>query len=171
MHKDECIWEYGLIFNDDRIPILLKKTRIEPMWSNVHAQTFTNPDAIVDLLENHYQASKLPEEYVWLACFDVRNHMLGIFEVAHGSSIGACLNAKGIMQRSLMLGAAHIIMVHNHPSGDVDPSQIDIKAAKIIFEAAKIHEMELLDSIIIGSSNDKMIFGSMYGMCWEEVTC
>lgn len=57
---------------------------------------------------------------------------------------------REVVKRSLELGAASLIMVHNHPSGDPTPSQADIDITKKIIRAAKELEIQVLDHLIIG---------------------
>ena len=51
-----------------------------------------------------------------------------------------------------------MILVHNHPTGDPTPSQMDIKITDRIYNAAKIFDIELLDHIVIGNMNFKSVF-------------
>jgi len=70
-------------------------------------------------------------------------------------SIG-CLNSslihpREIFKTAILSNSAGIILFHNHPSGDPEPSQEDINISTRIKEAGKIMGIELLDHIIIGS--------------------
>ena len=55
------------------------------------------------------------------------------------------------MYEALQVQAARIILVHNHPSGDIRPSNDDINVTKRLYEASKLVGIELLDHIIIGN--------------------
>lgn len=58
---------------------------------------------------------------------------------------------REVVKRALELGAASIILVHNHPSGDVSPSKDDINVTKLIINAARPLGIDVHDHIIIGS--------------------
>ncbi|MCR5606523.1 MAG: DNA repair protein RadC [Treponema sp.] len=69
-------------------------------------------------------------------------------------SVG-CINQTLIQPRevfadAIMEHASAIILCHNHPSGNVNPSQEDIKTSKILYEASKLLGINILDHIIIG---------------------
>ncbi len=61
--------------------------------------------------------------------------------------------SREVVKRALDLGASAIILVHNHPSGDVTPSKNDVDITKKIFEACKAFDIILHDHIIISKSN------------------
>ena len=53
-----------------------------------------------------------------------------------------------------MTAASKIVLVHNHPSGDPQPSAADHRITKIIREAGEVMQIELLDHVIIGCTED-----------------
>ena len=57
-----------------------------------------------------------------------------------------------MFKRAVLQNAASIIICHNHPSGDITPSQEDINITKRLYEAGRILGIELLDHIIIGDN-------------------
>lgn len=60
---------------------------------------------------------------------------------------------REVVKRALELGASSIILVHNHPSGDVSPSKSDIDVTRQIIDAAKPLGIEVHDHLIIGAKN------------------
>jgi len=56
---------------------------------------------------------------------------------------------REIFEHALLLHAASIILVHNHPSGDAEPSKADLEITKRILEAGKIMGIDVLDHVII----------------------
>lgn len=60
---------------------------------------------------------------------------------------------REIVKRALEIGAANIILVHNHPSGDVSPSRSDIELTQQIINAAKPLGINIHDHVIIGQNN------------------
>jgi len=64
---------------------------------------------------------------------------------------GSIVDPKTIFSRALTLGASGIILSHNHPSGNLKPSQSDIKLTKKINDGCKILELVCLDHIIIAN--------------------
>ena len=65
---------------------------------------------------------------------------------------------KMILSENIRLQEPKLILVHNHPSGNPEPSESDILLTDKLIEAGKILGIELLDHIVIGNSCYKSIF-------------
>ena len=59
------------------------------------------------------------------------------------------VHPREIFQEALKQNAASVILVHNHPSGDTEPSEADLEITKRITEAGKIMGIDVLDHVII----------------------
>ncbi|RAW01091.1 JAB domain-containing protein [Pseudochryseolinea flava] len=81
------------------------------------------------------------------------NQVLGILELSTGGMYATVVDPKLVFVAALKAGASGIILSHNHPSGNVMPSQADIDLTKKIKDGAKLLEIQLLDHIII--TNEK----------------
>ncbi len=81
------------------------------------------------------------------------NKVLGIFEVSTGGIAGTVADPKLIFVAALKAGASGIILSHNHPSGNLNPSQADMDLTRKIKEGGKLLEISLLDHIIISSES------------------
>lgn len=79
------------------------------------------------------------------------NKVLGIFEVSTGGMTGTVADPKLIFVAALKCGATGVLLAHNHPSGNLTPSQADIDLTKKIKEGGKFLEIQLLDHLIITS--------------------
>jgi len=79
------------------------------------------------------------------------NKVLGIFEVSSGSSTGTVADPKLIFAVAIKANACGIILAHNHPSGNLKPSQSDIDLTKKTKEGGKLLEIQVLDHIIVTS--------------------
>ena len=83
-----------------------------------------------------------------------RNHKaLGIYSLAKGGLSGCVVDIKLILSVALKTLASGIIMVHNHPSGNLKPSTADINITEKLKSACKLLEIELLDHLIITRDN------------------
>jgi DNA repair protein RadC len=89
-----------------------------------------------------------------------RNGVLCFEEVSVGISTGTVIDVKGIMRTAILVGAETLIFIHNHPSGDPEPSQGDKDITKKFVEACQIFNLEVLDHIIVGDKG----FSSLKGM-------
>jgi DNA repair protein RadC len=79
------------------------------------------------------------------------NKVLGIFDVSTGGSTGTVADPKLIFVAALKANACAIILAHNHPSGNLTPSQADIDLTKKIKEGGRFLEIQVLDHIIVTS--------------------
>ena len=77
------------------------------------------------------------------------NKVLGVFEVSTGSTTATVADPKIIFAAAIKANASGIIISHNHPSGNLSPSQMDIDLTRKVKEGGKILEVQLLDHVII----------------------
>ena len=75
------------------------------------------------------------------------------FEVIHiGTLTQATIHPREVFKSAIMTNSNSIIIAHNHPSGDVDPSIADRTATRLITDAGKIMGIEVLDHLIISDN-------------------
>ncbi len=79
------------------------------------------------------------------------NQVLGIYHHARGGGVGVYYDIRMIFQGALKANACAIIIAHNHPSGNLEPSPEDRVMTNKIKEAGVLLEIKLLDSIILTS--------------------
>lgn len=77
------------------------------------------------------------------------NHVLGVVSVSRGGTSGTVIDTKLILQYALKANAHGIILAHNHPSGNLKPSEADLKITERIKKACEVVELNLLDHLII----------------------
>lgn len=81
-----------------------------------------------------------------------RNILIGAFKVAQGGGNYAPTTPRDVFMRTLLIGAINIVLVHNHPSGDVKPSKGDDNVTNIMKQAADLLGINMLDHVIVGNS-------------------
>lgn len=77
------------------------------------------------------------------------NKVLGILEISSGSSTGTIADPKLIFAGALKANASSVILAHNHPSGNLSPSQSDIDLTRKVREGGKLLEIAVIDHIIL----------------------
>jgi DNA repair protein RadC len=77
------------------------------------------------------------------------NAVIGIYMHTIGAMTAVMVEAKLIVATALQLAAEAIITCHNHPSGNLTPSDADIKVASLIEKQAGLFDIRLLDNMII----------------------
>ena len=68
--------------------------------------------------------------------------------VTMGLLNSSLVHPRETFRRAVIAGSAAIIIAHNHPSGEVDPSEEDIKITKVMFDAGNILGIHMLDHLI-----------------------
>lgn len=86
-----------------------------------------------------------------------KNVVQKIVNISLGGANFACLEPKDVLSEAIKIQAPKIILVHNHPSGDVTPSKSDFVLTDRLYEAAQIIGVELLDHIVIGDGTYESI--------------
>lgn len=136
---------------------IFTKYRLEMVKEEAHKYTV---DTKVDGPENMYQILTLVgkldiqcEEVLMLITLNTKNIVTGIFEVHRGSINSSIVHPREVYKRALLANASNIIVAHNHPSGDPNPSKEDINITERLREAGKMLGIELLDHIIVGDGS------------------
>jgi DNA repair protein RadC len=91
----------------------------------------------------------LPNEHLRVLMLDRRNHLLEDFLAAQGSNHEAAASVREVMTRALCVGAAGIILVHNHPAGHDEPSEDDLAWTVNVLTAARPLDIEVIDHLIV----------------------
>ena len=92
------------------------------------------------------------QEYLLVMPLDTRHRMLDVIEVYHGSLNASLVRVGEVFKPALQRNAAGILVAHNHPSGDPDPSPEDVYLTRSIIEAGKLLDVNLVDHLVIGLS-------------------
>jgi len=94
----------------------------------------------------------LRKEVFKILLLDSRNRVIDLIEVEEGTVNQANPIIREVFQRALQNFAASVICVHNHPSGDPQPSQEDKVFTQEMVQAGKILQVRALDHVIIGDN-------------------
>lgn len=100
-----------------------------------------------------YEMGAFEREHLRVVLLNTRNHVLGIEELYRGSLDASTVRISEIFRAAISKNAASIILVHNHPSGDPNPSSEDISLTKADREAGFLLDIELLDHLVIGQGS------------------
>jgi DNA repair protein RadC len=94
--------------------------------------------------------SMMAQEAVVVLTINARNRMIWRHLVTLGLADTSLVHPREVFRPAILDGAVSIILVHNHPTGEVDPSAEDFKVTRQIIEAGKVMGIKLLDHVIIG---------------------
>ena len=111
---------------------------------------FDRPATIADYYKE--QVRHLEVEQVILVMTDGKNQFLKDCVLSTGTVNMSLISPREVFMTAIKAQAVHILLVHNHPSGDPTPSRDDIEITKRIHEASQIMNIPLVDHIIIGDN-------------------
>ena len=103
------------------------------------------------------------KEHFYVMHLDIRSRVKLVELVSLGTLTASLVHPRETFRRAVMQGSASIIVAHNHPSDEVEPSDEDTKTTKLLHEAGNILGIKLLDHIIF--TNDKFY---SFRECKEE---
>jgi len=89
-------------------------------------------------------------ETMTVLCLDTKNGMRSAEIISMGILGASLVHPREVFRVAILKNAAAIVLVHNHPSGDVTPSAEDIRITRQLVEAGKIVDIKVLDHVIIG---------------------
>lgn len=96
-------------------------------------------------------------ETMWAILLNRRNRVLGKYIIATGGVSGLAMDIKLLLQSAILANATGIILAHNHPSGNLNPSEVDIKLTRRVKQACELCDLTLLDHLIITTTKTSSI--------------
>lgn len=92
-------------------------------------------------------------ESVWMLCLNRANNVIACKHISSGGTSGTVIDPKIIFTTALLTGASAVIMVHNHPSGNLKASNMDIKITEKLIKGGKLLDILVLDHLIVSEDN------------------
>lgn len=91
-------------------------------------------------------------EVVGLLCMDTKNKPVNMSVISIGAVDNCFVHPRELFKPAILSNASFMIMMHNHPSGNPSPSQLDIQVTDRVNKIANMMGIPLLDHIIVGGS-------------------
>jgi len=110
-------------------------------------QKIVHPTDLLELMQT--RNANLDYEEFWVAFVNQGSFLLDLKNFGRGGITSTSVDVRLIVQKALELKATGLIICHNHPSGDIEPSKIDIKLTTQIKDAAGLLNIKLLDHVIL----------------------
>ena len=106
-----------------------------------------SPGEAVSLVKGRLKGKK--REHFLALLLDTRSQLIKVSEISVGSLDTSIVHPREVFKEAISASAASIIFVHNHPSGDPEPSEDDIKLTKRLVQAGEIVGIDVLDHVIV----------------------
>ncbi len=106
-----------------------------------------SPEEAVASIRSTLKGKK--KEHFYLLCLDTRNHVTNVDQISVGNLDSSIVHPREVFKTAISCLASSVIFVHNHPSGDLEPSSEDINLTKRLTEAGELLGIPVLDHIIV----------------------
>ena len=117
------------------------------------APLLDTPDRIADLLREDNRLAGV--ETFQVVLLNTRRRLLRVEKISDGTLDTLLVHPREVFRVAITAGAAGIILVHNHPSGDPTPSEADIKVTRDLIRAGQLLKIEVLDHVILGRKSQE----------------
>jgi DNA repair protein RadC len=124
----------------------LETRRIKEPDFPYNGQALTCSTELVTFAKSLYSSDI---EKMLVLFLDNQNHLCGIW-IQPGTTNQAIIYPREILKHAILSGAAAIILIHNHPSGNINPSDPDIRLTATLKESIKSFDLMLHDHLILG---------------------
>lgn len=112
----------------------------------MNLQSITDPQMVEAMV--HENLYGLDHEQVWIIFLTTANTLIAKEMISKGTLNYTAIDNRTILRRVLLNNAAGFILVHNHPSGNPQPSQQDIKMTEKLKKACELMDVKLIDHVI-----------------------
>jgi DNA repair protein RadC len=130
----------------------LAKRAQEPQSYNKKTQ-IKGPEDVFKIVKKSLKGKK--KEYLLAVLLNTRNYLISVSRISVGILNANLIHPREVFKEAISVSASAVIVAHNHPSGDPQPSDEDIRLTKILVKAGAIIGIELIDHIIV--SDDKYL--------------
>lgn len=152
--KSELLGFSGLKENSAALLMVVRESLRRASWQHLCSNdgpVIANVEALLDYCRTTVSFSEVEELHIIF--LDSKLRVIGTEMLQRGSINCVAIHPREIVKAALARHAKSVIMVHNHPSGDVRPSKCDLDATRQTAEACRAVDMRLQEHLIISRSS------------------
>src|SRR5882724_11463408 len=120
-------------------------------------RVLSSPEAVAALAQDLIRTADDDKERFWAILLNAQNHYLMHTLVSVGTQSASLVHPREVLGPALREGAASLVLVHNHPSGDPTPSREDLRLTRQLADAAQLLDLRLHDHVIIGNGTERWV--------------
>ena len=109
-----------------------------------------SPKKVFDYMSCAFEKYPTQESF-WVVCLNRKNFPIGRTLITLGTAESSLVHPREVFKIAILSSASGVVVVHNHPSGDPQPSTADIRVTKQLREAAVIVGIDFHDHVICGN--------------------
>lgn len=110
-------------------------------------QPVLSPAEAVKSVQSRLKGKK--KEHFYVICLDTRNRVICVNQVSMGNLDSSIVHPREVFHDAITSSSASVVFVHNHPSGDLEPSSEDINLTRRLAEAGELMGIPVTDHIIV----------------------
>lgn len=114
-------------------------------------RSLTSPKVVYQMMLPHLK--NLDHEESWALYLNRANYLLGKERITVGSMESTLIDVRRIVRRAIEKQCSHVILVHNHPSGQALPSEADIRQTDLLRKALRSVEIGLMDHLVVAEDS------------------
>ena len=131
----------------DRYTVRVALVR-EPPAPSQRAPLLDRPEIVYEVFR---PMTTLDRECVAVALLDARNRLVGIHAVHVGTATHSVVGPGDVFKAAILANARGIVLVHNHPSGDPNPSEDDVELTRRLRTAGQTLDIHVLDHVVVAN--------------------
>ena len=133
-----------------RLPIYTTRLVRETEFTFSERERVCAPQDVATLMQEYFR-DKDREEFL-VALLDTSNAVCGLAQISVGGLAASIVEPRQVFKTAILANAAAIICLHNHPSGNPEPSREDIRITRQLVEAGKLMGVPVHDHLIIAGA-------------------
>lgn len=111
------------------------------------------PDSAVSAINLIFDLCNQPNEVFAILCLNTKNKIAGAHIISRGSLNSSIVHPREVFKAAILNNSSGIILFHNHPSGDSQPSREDIETTERLVKSGDLLGIKVLDHLIVGDGN------------------
>ncbi len=116
----------------------------------------TSPAAVAKAVKPTIQDKA--KEHFTLVLLNVRNRIAGVYTISVGTASASLVHPREVFREAIVRSASSVILAHNHPSGNPEPSEDDVKLTQRLVEAGRLLGIEVIDHVIVTAGEEYISF-------------
>ncbi len=151
IHTFDDIKGLGIVKKIELVVLIELGKRIYLENNSVEKIQYTNPEIIFN--DNKYLFQGLKQEYFYVFYLDSKKNLIERKLLFMGTVDRSLVHPREVFKNAYLCSASGIVCMHNHPSGDLIPSNADLEITKTLVEIGRIQGINVLDHLIVSDRN------------------
>ena len=135
-----------------QVQVRLRLSEAEPLYST---ESITSPEIAAKVMAE--ALAEMDREYCCVVNLDGSNHPINFNIVSIGDINHAYVPVQNIFKSAILSNASSIMLLHNHPSGSLNPSKDDIELTRRVIEAGAIMNIPVIDHLIVAGGTAELV--------------